>query len=417
MKHLLRRLFTLLLALATLAAAFAAGVVVGPRLPLTATQTPGTSKAPLSARTEQDMSVISEAWRLIERDYYGATPERSDLARGAIQGLVNALADPYSAYLTDDEMKGYQSEVDGSLQSIGLAVEKRDGALVVVTPLISSPAHNAGIQPGDVIERIDGHETASLTLGEAIALLRGPEGSKVALAVLRDSNGLTFTVQRGAATAPLLSGRMLDDSIAYVNIAFFDNTVGRDLGNMLHRMQNDGMRGLIIDLRNNPGGYLDTAIEIAGQFIAEGIVVSQRGRAGTYTWSYKDQGRLLVVDGPDGKQSSPVRSSNQLDAGTPLVLLVNKGTASAAEVLAAALQDYGRATLIGERTFGKGAVTGDYTLSDGSSIHMINGQWFSPKGRTVSGTGLTPDISAQAGSSGDADTVLNRAVELLLSKR
>ncbi len=417
MKRLARRLLTLLLALATLAATFAAGVAVGPRLSLNVTQTPSTSKAPVSARTERDMAVVSEAWRIIERDYYGNAPTRDDLARGAIQGLVAALQDPYSAYLTENEMKAYQSELDGSLQSIGLAVEKRDGALVVVTPLTASPAQNAGIQPGDVIERIDGRKTASLTLGEAIGLLRGPEGSKVALAVLRDSSGLTFTVQRGAATAPLLSGRMLAESIAYVSISFFDNTVGRDLGNLLLRMQNDGMRGLIIDLRNNPGGYLDTAIEIAGQFIPDGVVVSQRGRAGTYTWSYKDQGRLLVVDGPDGKQSSPVRTINQLDARTPLVVLINKGTASAAEVLAAALQDYARATLVGERTFGKGAVTGDYTLSDGSSIHMINGQWFSPKGRTVSGTGLTPDIAAEANSSERADTVLDRAVEYLLSKR
>ena len=329
--------------------------------------------------------------------------------------MVGALQDPYSAYLTPDDMASYQSEVDGSLQSIGLAIEKRDGQLVVVTPLTASPAQNAGLQPGDIIARIDDHDTATLTLGEAISLLRGPEGSKVALAVLRDSNGLTFSVQRGGATAPLLSGRMLDNQIGYVNISFLDNTVGRDLRSLLLQMQNDGLRGLIIDLRNNPGGYLDTAIEISGQFISDGIVVSQRGRSGVYTWSYRDQGRLLVVDGPDGKQSSPVRNNQPLDAAIPLLVLTNRGTASAAEVLAAALQDYGRALLVGERTFGKGAVTGDYTLSDGSSIHMINGQWYSPKGRNVNGTGLTPDIAVAA--NGDGDAILQRAVEYLQTRK
>ena len=180
-------------------------------------------------------------------------------------------------------------------------------------------------------------------------------------------------------------------------------------------MQNDGLRSLIIDLRNNPGGYLDTAIEIAGEFIPDGIVVSQRGRSGVYTWSYKDQGRLLVVDGPAGKQSSPVRNNEPLDAAIPVVVLVNRGTASAAEALAAALQDYGRAVLVGERTFGKGAVTGDYTLSDGSSIHMTNGEWYSPKGRNVNGTGLTPDIAVEGG--GDGQAALDRAIQYMQTRR
>ena len=415
MRNLAKKLALLILAASTICLAFAAGVFLAPTLQRPTQATPSITKAPSSARTERDLALLSEAWRLIERDYYGKPVDQQALVQGAIQGMVNALDDPYSAYLTADQVASSQMEVDGSLQSLGMAVERRDGELVVVTPLTSSPAQRAGIQPGDRILRIDDHDTASLTLGEAIGLLRGPAGSTVQLTVVRDATDpLVLTIERAALGIPLLDSRMLPDSIAYVKLSFFGNTVARDLAAFFQQINGQNLRGIILDLRNNPGGYLDVAIEMAGQFIPEGIIVSQQGRLGTYTWSYRDQGSLLVLDGPDGRKSSPLRRREPVPS-VPLVVLLNRGTASAAEVLAIALQDHGKAVLIGERTFGKGAVSGDYTLSDGSSIHMTNGQWLSPKGRIVTGQGVTPDIQTDD-VSGEPDLVLQRAVEYVMTR-
>jgi carboxyl-terminal processing protease len=414
MKRLAKRLLLFFMLATIVILAFLAGVFLAPLI-RSSQSTAGVFRTQTSSRTEQDLSVLAEAWRVIERDYYDKLPDARTLTRGAVQGLVNALDDPYSAYQTSDDIASSQREIDGSLQSLGMAVEKRDDQLVVVTPLTSSPAQHAGIRTGDRIVQIDGRDTASLTLGEAVNLLRGPNGSKVLLSVVRNNtDALTFTVERGDLTSPLVSSLPLSDALYYVNVSFFDSSVSRDLNNLLQQLQSRAVRGVILDLRNNPGGYLDVAIEAAGAFIGDGVIVSQQGRAGVYTWSYQDQGKQIVIEGPDGKKSIALRYT-PLPASVFVAVLVNRGTASAAEVLAAALQDHGRAVIIGERTFGKGAVTGDYTLSDGSSIHMTNGQWFSPKGRSVTGVGLTPDVQI-ADDAAHPEQMVQQAAEILLAK-
>ena len=412
MRFLTRRLLKLCFLCLVAALVFVAGVLAAPLL-RPAPPVVSLLQAPAPARTEQDLALVSEAWRIIEREYYGKSLQRSQLIAGAVLGMITALEDAHSAYQTRDEVSASQREIDGSLQSLGMAIEKRDDQLVVVAPLRSSPAQRAGIQCGDQIVRIDGRDTALLTLGQAANLMRGPAGSNVSLSVVRQGTDVvTLDVQRGSLIAPLFSSQILSDGVLYVNISFFDGSVARDLSALLQTLQDSAPRGIILDLRNNPGGYLEIAIETAGQFIAEGVIVSQQGRAGTYTWSYQNAGKLIVMDGPGARRSSPVRHA-ALAVTTPMIVLVSRGTASAAEVLAAALQDHGRAAIMGEQTYGKGVVTGDYLLSDGSSIHLTNGQWLSPKGRSVDGIGLTPDLPV-FDAPGDPEAMVQQATARLL---
>jgi len=415
MKKLARAFLVVAFIFAISSGAFVAGIVVSPAAQhvLHREQSLSPRVSP-SASAEADTSVFWEAWNIVQHQYYGNPVGQQTLLRGAIEGLVNALDDPYSAYLTSDEVAGSQSELNGDLQSLGMAIEKRDGRLVVVAALAGSPAQRAGIQSGDLIARIGSRDTASLTLSDALSLLRGPAGSRVSLTIMRgDSAPLIVDVNRDSLTIPLVTGRMLSDDIAYLQIAAVVASAPRDVITVLQQLTDQEPRGLVLDLRNNPGGFLDAAVEIAGQFIADGTIVSQHTRDGVITWSYSDNGKVLIVAGPDGKQAIPVRNT-AMATDIKLVVLVNRGTASAAEVLAAALQERGQAILVGERTFGKGSVSGDYVLSDGSSVHITNGQWLSPTGRNVSGQGLMPDIPIQD-SPGDNDAILARGIEYLLT--
>jgi carboxyl-terminal processing protease len=412
MKNLLKMLFRLLATLVVLGLAFAAGVVVAPSLHTEVEPTPATGALlSSSSQTQQDISLLTEAWRVIQSQYYGKSIDSQVLLGGALHGMVNALGDPYSAYLSASDVAEQNAPQSGAdLQSVGLAIEKQESSLLVVAPIAASPAETAGVRPGDRILAIDGRQTASLTLGDAITLLRVPDGKPVTLTILRDGAQSDMSFVRGTVSTPLIRAKMLPQAIPYVNITAIGNPAGRDLVSFLQTFSERDVKGLILDLRNDPGGYLDTAVEIAGQFIGDGVIVSQQGRSGKTVWSYANGGKTLVIDGPDGKQSSPVRTP-PLAPSLSLVVLVNRGTASAAEVLAAALQDHGRAVLIGEHTFGKGTVTGDFALSDGSVVHIADGQWLSPKGRSVTGQGLAPDITIADGGSGDA--VLDRAVQYL----
>jgi carboxyl-terminal processing protease len=202
----------------------------------------------------------------------------------------------------------------------------------------------------------------------------------------------------------------LDSGIAYVNVAALGGNVSRDLAAFLKQVEGQTLTGMILDLRNNPGGYLDAAIEMAGYFITDGVIVSERSHGATTSWSYANNGQQLLIDGPDGKRVADVRN-HTMAPGVPLVVLVNRGTASAAEVLAAALQDHGRGVLAGEPTYGKGSVTGDFDLSGGARVHLTIGQWQSPKGRSVAGRGLTPDIVVAA--SGLPDPAIAEATKYI----
>ena len=411
----MRRLGSFSLVLVSIALAATLGFIAGMQqqgraLPLSLSASE--RAAPVPARAEESTAALVEAWRVIERNFDGDPTARQELIDGAIAGMVAALNDPQSAYIGVTDMASERDEADGALQSLGLALEKRGGQLMVVAPLTSSPAQRAGIHPGDRIALINGRDTASIPLGEAIALLRGPSGSSVDLTIIRPgSDPLTLTVPREAAAASFVQGRVLDGSIAYVNIAALGGNVSRDLAAFLKQTEDQSLAGMILDLRNNPGGYLDAAIELTGYFISDGLVVSERSHGATTSWSYADDGRQLVVDGPDGRRLADIRN-HPLAPKVPLVVLVNRGTASAAEVLAAALQDHGRAVLAGEPTYGKGSVTGDFDLSGGGRLHLTIGQWQSPKGRSVAGRGLTPDIRVEA-RPGSEDAALETAVDYI----
>lgn len=404
-RSLARRLL-LVLALAVCATAtFLAGVLLAPALRPALLAVAPTPSPP----SDQTLNPFWEVWRLIEREYYGAPPDKQALVGGAIHGLVNALGDPHSSFMTTDDVTAMEQEIAGDLQSIGMAVEKRDDMLTVIAPLSSSPAQVAGVRSGDRIARIDGRDTALLTLGEAVRLLHGPPGSTVTLTIWRGDGAVDLIVQRGAAPIALFSAYALSESYHYVNIRAFSPTVARDLAAYLR--QSGAGAGIVLDLRNNPGGYLDVAVEVAGQFIGEGIVVTQLTRGGAVSWSYSDGGRTLLVAGPEGRQQTAVRYE-PLALDVPVVVLINRGTASAAEVLASALAEQRQAVLLGEHTYGKSAVSGDYRLSDGSLLHLSNGRWLTPRGRSVDSAGLSPTVVSAA-----ADSLIQQALDLLQAKR
>lgn len=405
----------MVLACAVAGLGFAAGLAIAPRVAQTSQPATGASPRLLSStRTTQDTALLVEAWRIIDQQYAGGSVDAQILLRGALRGMVDALGDPYSSYSTAKEVAQSAAAGDADLQTVGMALIRASGSLLVVAPLAGSPAQAAGVQAGDRISAIDGVGASSLTLGDVLERLRSPAGTPVTLTLLRDGQSyVTTSFVRGTVSTPLLRASILPSSVAYVNITAFAGPTARELVAFLQTLEAQDVRGLVLDLRNNPGGYIDSAVEVAGQFIADGVIVTQQERAGAVVWSYSDGGKTVVIDGPDGKKMSPVRTP-PLAADLPLVVLVNRGTASAAEVLAAALQDHGRAILMGEQTFGKAAVGGDYALSDGSVLHLTDGQWLSPKGRSVAGQGLSPDLSVAA--AGGNDDVLAQAVLYLTTK-
>jgi len=321
-----------------------------------------------------EFDILAEAWQQLSEDYVDKSkldPEK--LSQGAVKGMMEALDDPYSGYV-DPKLKELEmAELSGKFEGIGAVISIRDEQLTVVAPIADSPAEKAGIMAGDKILEVDGQPTSKMTLIDATLKIRGPKGTSVKLLVLHEGESEPVEIQivRGEIKLESVSLEMRDD-IAYIRLTQFLKSTGGELRDSLKDAIDKGARGIILDLRNNPGGLLNASVDVASQFLAMGLVAK-------------------VVDA-EGMESMVAVERGGIATHLPLVVLVNQGSASASEIVAGALQDYGRAKLAGSQTFGKGSVQIVRDLSDGSALHITSYHWLTPLGRPIDEVGLTPDF-------------------------
>jgi carboxyl-terminal processing protease len=327
--------------------------------------------------TNPNFDLITQAWNLIKNNYVDHSADtNSALTYGAISGMVSALGDTgHSRFLTPSELKQENAFTAGQFEGIGAEVEQKDGNVVIVYPLDGSPAQKAGLLPGDVIMKVDGVDMAGQQLSDVVSHILGPAGTKVTLTILRPSTGTTidFTITRAEITVQNVTWQQIPGTtIADLRIDSFASGVTKDLQNALNQIKQQHVTGIILDLRNNPGGLLDESVSTASQFLGSGVVLEEKDATG----------QIHKVSVQPGGIATQI----------PLVVLINQGTASAAEIVAGALQDNHRAQLVGDITFGTGTILNQFSLSDGSAMLLATQEWLTPDGHTIWHTGITPDV-------------------------
>jgi len=366
-----------------------------------------------------DFSLFWDVWQRLMRSYIErGTMDPQKMVWGAVTGMVNSLGDPYTTFLPPKENKDFKTELGGSFEGIGAELGLKDGHIVVIAPIHGNPAEKAGIRAGDFILKVDDVDTSGWTVAGAVDKIRGPVGTTVKLSVLHDTDTkpMEIAIVRSTITVPSVDswiktpGQITEISglpdvgalsaksgrVAYIHLSRFGDNSNEDWAKAVSDVLAAGpVAGLIFDLRNNPGGYLDGAVFISSEFVKSGTIVSQVNSDGTkIDYPVVRAGRLLTM---------------------PIVVLINKGSASAAEITAGALRDYKRATIVGETSFGKGSVQTPEDLPDGSSVHITTGLWYLPKGDSISKKGIVPDIAISSdGLDATRDAQLARAIELLL---
>ena len=324
--------------------------------------------------TYDKLKVFTEILSLVQSSYVDEVKSR-ELIYGAVKGMLDTL-DPHTAFMTPEAFKEMQVETSGSFGGLGIEITVKDRMLTVVAPIDGTPADRAGIQPGDRIVKIEGQLTKDLTLMDAVRKLRGPKGSKVTIGILREGILEPFEVTLVRETIEVRSVRSKDlgDGIFYVRLSSFQERTAKDLDKALEQAQKAVATALILDLRNDPGGLLNQAVAVSDIFLDKDQLI-------VYT-----QGRLKNQD---------LRFTAEHSTGYPkwpMVVLVNGGSASASEIVAGALQDWKRAVILGTKTFGKGSVQTVIPLSDGSGLRLTTSKYFTPRGRSIHGIGITPDI-------------------------
>ena len=319
---------------------------------------------------------FTEVYERIQSDYVESVDDEA-LIRNAIRGMLENL-DPHSAYLDAEAYQELQEGTRGEFGGLGIEVGTRDGFVEVIAPIDGTPADAAGMRPGDLIIRIDGESVKGMELRQAVRLMRGEPGSAVTLSVMRESadQPREVTMERAIIRVESVRTEMLEPGLGYVRISQFQSGTGDDLLRALERLNRnaDGLDGLVLDLRNNPGGVLQAAVEVADAFLSRGEIVSTRGRVAR-------------------AESRFIATPNDAISGAPLVVLVNAGSASASEIVAGALQDHRRAVILGESTFGKGSVQSVLPLRDGHAVKLTTARYFTPDGRSIQAEGIVPDVT------------------------
>ena len=343
-----------------------------------------------------DFQRMAEVWRLLKREHIdGEGLNGKELSDGAIRGMLRALDDPYAAYLTADQFAVETQDIKGFFEGIGAEVGVRDGRITIIAPMPDAPAEQAGIRPGDIILEIEGESTQGLSLMEAVSRIRGEKGTPIELLILHlnSSQPLLLKIVRGVI--PLESVRLVMQvgRIGHLRISTFTGTTNDELKEALVRFERSQGAGLILDLRNNPGGLLSSVIDVTSQFLEDGLVLYQ-------------------VDAQDNRTDWKVKKGGKAK-DIPLVVLVNAFSASASEVFTGAIKDHGRATVVGTTTFGKGSVNNLFRLNDQSGVNFTIARWFTPKGSLIEGKGLTPDVILEPSEEESEDVQLDRAIDLL----
>lgn len=324
----------------------------------------------------EDARLLAEVLERVKRDYVEDVDDRV-LIEGAIRGMISSL-DQHSSFLDPGQYEDIRITTRGSYSGIGIEVTTRDGFLKVIAPMDDTPAAEAGLLSGDVIMTIDGEAVVPENVAEMTGRLRGEEGSTVILGIARDDTGATidYAIKRARIRVSSVRSRMLEQDYAYIRLAVFSESTGKDVIRAVRRLRraNGGpLKGLVLDLRNNPGGVLDAAVEVSDAFLETGLIVSGKGRM--------NDARFSMNAGP-----------GDVSDGARIVVLVNAGSASASEIVAGALHDHGRATLLGNTTFGKGSVQTVMPLSDGRALKLTTSRYFTPSGESIHEKGIEPDV-------------------------
>jgi carboxyl-terminal processing protease len=314
-----------------------------------------------------------ETWHLLQNEYFDQPLDNTQLAEGAINGMLATLEDPNTRYLSPDQETAARSSMQGEIEGIGAEVtEAEDGSIVIVSPYEGSPAEEAGLQPGDILREADGVPLTGMPVSEAAALVRGPAGTVVHLTIERDNEQFEVDVTRGVLRVPSVRGEILEENIAYIRLSRFGDNTAQEFNDLLETLLAQNPAGLILDLRGNPGGGWETAVDIAEQLLPVGLILVERfGNETEKTFDSTDTGLAQEI---------------------PLVILIDGGSASASEVLAGAIRDQERGILIGTTSFGKGTVQTWWALSNGGGLRITTARWLTPDGVWVHGEGLAPDI-------------------------
>jgi carboxyl-terminal processing protease len=324
----------------------------------------------------EDLKILADVMTIVERNYVEPVDVKK-MIHGAINGMLETL-DPHTTFMPPEVYKEMQTETRGSFGGLGFEITIRDKVLTVVAPIEDTPAQRAGILPGDQIYRVDGKSTKDMTLMDAVKMMRGPQGTQVTITIMR--SGFTeprdFTITRAIIPIRSIRSKMLEEGYGYIKVNQFIEKTYPDLKAALDKLEGNGktLKGLVLDLRNNPGGLLDQAVKVSDEFLTSGMIVYTEGRV-------------------EGQKMKFIAQTKEKRHDYPMIVLVNGGSASASEIVAGALQDHGRAVILGTQTFGKGSVQTIIPLEDGSAIRLTTARYFTPNGRSIQAQGITPDIS------------------------
>jgi carboxyl-terminal processing protease len=333
------------------------------------------SKSQDSSATYENLRLFTEVLSIVQSQYVDEVPPK-DIIYNAIKGTLRGL-DPHSSFLDPEMYREMQVETSGSFGGLGIEITLRDDILTVVAPIEGTPAYRAGIQPGDRIVKIEGISTKDMQLTDAVKRMRGKPGSRITISVVREgwTEPKDFDIIREQIRVQSVKSQQLEPGIEYIRLRQFQEQTAQDLEAALEKFSKSGkFQGLVLDLRNNPGGLLTSAVEVSEKFLDPGkLVVYTEGRVRAQNMRFQANSRRVYTD-------------------FPIVVLVNQGSASASEIVAGALQDWGRGIVLGTQSFGKGSVQTIIPLSDGSGLRLTTAKYYTPKGRSIHGKGITPDI-------------------------
>jgi carboxyl-terminal processing protease len=358
---------------------------------------------PSDHKGDVDFQIFWDLWNEVKASYVEQPVDEVKLFYGAMRGMMSGLGDPYSDFFDPATAAAFDQELSGSFSGIGVEIGKRNGGLVIIAPLEGSPGEKAGLKAGDLVLTIDKTDALNMSLDEAVSRIRGAEGTSVVLTVLskNDDEARELSITRQKIEHTGMRWEYLADGIVHVKFSSFDQDTEQLLNQLVREIeQKPDVRGLVIDMRNNPGGFLEMSIEAASEWVEQGVIVRERDFTGTER-QHQARGRARL-------------------AHLPTVVLINEGSASAAEILAGALQDYKLATLVGKTSFGKGSVQKYESLPDGSAYKLTVARWYTPLERAINEVGIKPDIEVELSEedfNNDKDPQLDKALEILRAKK
>ncbi len=357
------RFSTVVISGLTLTVIFFVGLLIGK----------GEVRTGYASESYEELQVFAEVLSQVKKHYVEET-QTKDLVQGALRGMLAGL-DPHSSFMTSDMFKEMQVETKGEFGGLGIQIGIKNNRLTVIAPIEDTPAFAAGIKAGDTIAKVDDTPTKDLTLMEAVQKMRGPRGTSVTLTVIREGveEPLLISITRDIIKIQSVRSKFLEGNLGYVRLSQFQESTAEDLSNAIEELLPKKIQGLILDLRNNPGGLLTAAVGVSEQFL--------------------DAGRMVVsIQGRNGKKDEYRARTGSKHYQYPMIVLVNHGSASASEIVAAAMQDWGKAVVIGTTTFGKGSVQTILPLSDGSGLRLTTAKYYTPKGKSIHSIGVQPDI-------------------------